>query len=344
MKFGTFHLMELPFTKTAHQVYDEHMEQIKLADDIGFNACWLTEHHFSSVPYVPDVDGEYGICPSPLAVACAVAQATTNLRIGLAIKILPLEHPLRTAEDAAVADILSGGRLDFGVGLGYRKYEFDGLSVPMEEKLARYKEALEIILGAWTTEEFSYDGEFWKVPRLTLVPRPLQQPHPPIWVASRLGTQEVVDFAVQNNYRLLSAWAPPEELRDTHQMFVDARSAMGLGDEPFDFTCVRHVFVGEDDKTAIKEGTEAVEYYFKSTALFRPIGDHERDAMIYGGPETCVDKLRQLRDETGVNHLICWMNFGGMDNKKVLRSMRLFADEVMPVLRADAEGIQTAAQ
>ena len=127
-------------------------------------------------------------------------------------------------------------------------------------------------------------------------------------------------------------------------MFVEARAAKGLGDEPFDFTCVRHVFVGEDDKTAIKEGTEAVEYYFKSTALFRPIGGHERDAMIYGGPETCVDKLRELREETGVNHLICWMNFGGMDNKKVLRSMRLFADEVMPVLRADAEAVQSAAQ
>ena len=110
MKFGTFHLMEQPFAKSEAQVYAEHIEQFKLADRLGFDSVWLTEHHFSSVPYVPDVDGEYCVCASPYAMACAVAMITKNVRIGTAVKILPLEHPLLTAEEAALADILSSRR------------------------------------------------------------------------------------------------------------------------------------------------------------------------------------------------------------------------------------------
>ena len=344
MRFGTFHLMELPNTKTAPQVYEEHLDQVKLADTIGFDVVWLTEHHYSSKPHAPDVEGEYGICPSPHVMAAAISQVTKNVRIGLAVKVLPLEHPVRTAEDAAMVDIMSGGRLDFGIGLGYRKYEFDGVGVPMEEKLERYREAMEIIRGLWTTEEFSYDGKFWKVPRMTLVPRPIQQPHPPVWVASRMGTRQVIEYAVENNYQLLSAWASHDELHNTYDKFVEGRAEKGLADEPFDFTCIRHVFVGENDAEAKRDGTEAVEYYFKSTALFRPIGEHERDNMILGGPETCIDKMRQLRDETNVNHIICWMNFGGMDNEKVTRSMRLLSEAVMPVLRADTAAASSAAQ
>ena len=138
MKFGTFHLMERPFWKSEPQVIAEHLEQMRLADELGFDAVWLTEHHFSSVPYVPDVLGEYGISASPLALACAVSQITRRVRIGTAVKVLALEHPLRTAEDAALADLLSLGRLDFGAGLGYRNYEFEGLGVPIEEKNERF--------------------------------------------------------------------------------------------------------------------------------------------------------------------------------------------------------------
>jgi alkanesulfonate monooxygenase SsuD/methylene tetrahydromethanopterin reductase-like flavin-dependent oxidoreductase (luciferase family) len=126
MKFGTFHLMERPFWKSEPQVVAEHLDQMRAADELGFDAVWLTEHHFSSVPYVPDVPGEYGISASPFALACAVSQITRRVRIGTAVKVLALEHPLRTAEDAALADLLSLGRLDFGVGFGYRQYEFDG--------------------------------------------------------------------------------------------------------------------------------------------------------------------------------------------------------------------------
>jgi alkanesulfonate monooxygenase SsuD/methylene tetrahydromethanopterin reductase-like flavin-dependent oxidoreductase (luciferase family) len=266
-------------------------------------------------------------------MACAVSQITERVRIGSAVKVLPLEHPLRTAEDAAMADILSGGRLDFGIGLGYRRYEFDGLRIPLEEKSERFFEALRIILGVWTQQEYAYEGKYWTVPRLTLVPRPLQQPHPPVWIATRLGTQEQIAFAVENDYRLLCAWAPPDQLRATHKLIVDARERRGRRDEPFDFTCIRHIFVAESDAEARRQGQAYVEYYMRSTARFRPIGDHERGEMIFGGPRTVIDRLSHLHEYTGINNVICWMNFGGLPQEMVLGSMRLFAEEVIPALR-----------
>jgi alkanesulfonate monooxygenase SsuD/methylene tetrahydromethanopterin reductase-like flavin-dependent oxidoreductase (luciferase family) len=333
MKFGTFHLMERPFWKSEPQVIAEHLDQIRLADELGFDAVWLTEHHFSSVPYVPDVLGEYGISASPLALACAVSQITRRVRIGTAVKVLALEHPLRTAEDAALADLLSLGRLDFGVGLGYRRYEFEGLGIPIAEKNERFTEALEVIIGAWTNEEFSYAGRFHQIPRLSLIPRPYQRPHPPIWIASRLGTKEIIEFTVKNRYQLLSAWAPPAELRATHDMFAAAMADQGKAGIPFDFPCIRHVFVGETDAAAQRDGEEAVEYYMKSTALFRPIGAHERAEMIFGSPATCVARIERLQRAAGVNYILCWMNFGGMPQERVLRSMRLFAHQVLPRFR-----------
>ena len=338
MRFGTFHLMEQPFTKTEAQVYDEQMTQMRLADALGFDSVWLTEHHFSSLPHAPDVPGEYCVSASPFAMACAISQTTQNIRIGSAIKVLPLEHPLRTAEDVAMADIMSKGRIDFGVGLGYRKYEFDGLGIPIEEKMERFDEALRIILGVWTTEEFSYQGKFWTVPRMTLVPRPVQKPHPPVWYATRFGTPEAIEYATKNNYRLLCAWAPRPDLKATHDSLAQARALRGLDAENFDFTCLRHVFVGESDSDAKRRGTKFVEYYMESTKFFRPIGDHEHDEMVFGGPETCIEKITSLATETGVNNLICWMNFGGLPQDMVEASMRLFSEEVIPGVRRNLGG------
>lgn len=332
MRFGTFHLMERTFDVSEQKVYDDNVEQIVWSDELGFDRVWLTEHHFSSVPYVPNVPGEYCVSASPYAMACGIARITKNVRIGSAVKVLPLEHPLRTAEDVAMADLLSKGRIEFGVGLGYRQYEFHGLRVPIEEKLSRFQEALKIIIGVWTEDEFSYKGKHWEIPRLTLVPKPVQKPYPPVWIATRLGTAEQINFAVENDYNLLCAWAARHELRATYDLMAATRRKRGQT-APFEFTCLRHVYVGETDKEAAADAGRYIEYYMNSTSLFRPIGAHERDEMIFGGPATVVAKLRSLSEATGVNNLICWMNFGGMPQDMVKRSMTLFAKEVMPKLR-----------
>jgi alkanesulfonate monooxygenase SsuD/methylene tetrahydromethanopterin reductase-like flavin-dependent oxidoreductase (luciferase family) len=335
MKFGSGHLLEGPFTKSEQQVYDEHIEQIKTSDAIGLDYVWLTEHHFSSVPYVPDVDGEYCVCASPFAMACAVAMITKNVRIGSAIKILAMDHPLRTAEDIAMADLLSHGRIDVGVGLGYRKYEFDGLGIDIEEKLERHTEALDIILKAWTEDEFSYEGKYWQFPNLRLVPKTVQKPHPPVWLASRYTPRDVVDFALNGGHKLLSAWQAVDELRASYDMVLEAQAEAGIT-ERMDFGCIRHVYVAESDAEADKVAPDAIEYYLNSTKQFRPVGDHERGQMIFGGPETCVQKIAELQDAAQINTLLSWMNFGDLKQETILRSMKLFAEEVVPAFREDA--------
>ena len=340
MKFGSFHLMEGPFTKTEKQVYDDTIEQIKTSDQIGLDYVWLTEHHFSSVPYVPDVDGEYCICASPFAMACAVAMVTKNVRIGSAIKILALDHPLRTAEEVAMADLLSNGRIDFGVGLGYRKYEFDGFRIDIEEKLPRYQEALDIILKAWSGEEFSFKGKYWDIPNVRLVPLPLQKPHPPVWLASRYTPRDVVDFALGGGFKLLSAWQSAEQLRTSYTMLEEAQAEKGVT-ERVDFGCIRHIYVADSDAEAQKVAPEQIDYYLKSTRQFRPVGDHERGQMIFGGPETCIQKIKELEEHARVNTLLCWMNFGELSQEQILRSMKLFASEVVPALR-DGSATQAA--
>jgi alkanesulfonate monooxygenase SsuD/methylene tetrahydromethanopterin reductase-like flavin-dependent oxidoreductase (luciferase family) len=268
-------------------------------------------------------------------MACAVAMITKNVRIGSGIKILAMDHPLRTAEDIAMADLLSHGRIDVGVGLGYRKYEFDGLGVGIEEKLERHTEALDIILKAWTEEEFSYDGKYWQFPNLRLVPMPVQKPHPPVWLASRYTPRDVVDFALNGGHKLLSAWQAADELRASYDMVLEAQAEAGIT-ERMDFGCIRHVYVAESDAEADKVAPDAIEYYLNSTKQFRPVGDHERGQMIFGGPETCVQKIAELQDAAQINTLLSWMNFGDLKQETILRSMKLFAEEVVPAFREDA--------
>src|SRR5205823_3797210 len=145
-----------------------------LADTLGFDVAWLAEVHFG---------GAFSLLSNPLMIVPAIAQRTPRIRIGTAVTLLPLHHPLSMAEQAATADLLSGGRLEFGVGRGSIASQFHGFRVPVAENRARFDECLEIIRLAWTRERFSYRGAFYDIEELAVAPRPLQRPHPPIRVA-----------------------------------------------------------------------------------------------------------------------------------------------------------------
>ena len=153
--------------------FDDLMEQIELADRLGFETAWLTEHHFSG----------YGRPSVPALAGHAIAR-TEQIRIGNAVAVLPLHHPLQVAEDWATLDHLAKGRLDLGVGRGSQPTEFTGFGISLDQARERFDEALEIIRLAWTKDSFAYDGEFWSFPELSLKPKPYQDPHPPIWQAA----------------------------------------------------------------------------------------------------------------------------------------------------------------
>ena len=174
--------------------YHETLEQIVYADELGFDTAWLAELHFNR---------PFSIMPAPLIVAAALAQRTTRIRLGTAVALLPLQHPLRTAEDAATVDILSQGRLEFGVGRGTIALHFQGFNVSRDESRERFEEALTILEQAWTQETCRFDGKYFQVPDTAVVPKPLQKPHPPLRIAA--NSPETAGFSGERGYPVFVA-------------------------------------------------------------------------------------------------------------------------------------------
>src|SRR5262249_48348047 len=194
MKFGLFY--QLPCAPTQNEVtrYHETIEQIVYADELGFDTAWLAELHFNR---------PFSIMPSPLILATAIAQRTKRIRLGTAVALLSLQHPLRAAEDAATVDILSQGRLEFGVGRGTIPLHFQGFNISRDESRERFEEALTIIEQAWTQETCAFDGKYFHVPETAVVPKPWQKPHPPLRIAA--NSPETAAFAGEHGYPVFVA-------------------------------------------------------------------------------------------------------------------------------------------
>ena len=175
MQFGTFLLLQSPSGRPSQEVFGRGVEIAQTADELGFDSIWCAEHHFST----------YGYLSRPLMMANHIAAKTKQIRVGSAVVVLPLHHPLVVAEEIATADILSGGRLDVGLGRGYQPYEFQRLGHNLDESRARFEEAVDILMLAFQGEPFSYDGEFYQFDETSIFPTPIQDPHPPIYVVGQ---------------------------------------------------------------------------------------------------------------------------------------------------------------
>ena len=220
LRFGLWYAFRNPpeWQVSFRDLYAEVLEQIAWAETIGYDDVWLTEHHF--------VDD--GHAPSPLVQAAAVAARTKTIRIGTAVLLLPLYHPVRVAEDAATVDVLSGGRFELGVGIGYRVEEFTGLGISRKERGGRMDEGLEIIRRLWDGETVTFRGRYFQIEGARLSPMPVQKPRPPIWVggfgpaavkrAARLGdgymgTADTGELAAAYRAELRAAGKDPEQAR-----------------------------------------------------------------------------------------------------------------------------------
>ena len=194
MRFETFHLMSTPEMESGADVYRDTMDQIRLADAAGFETSWFAEHHFSN----------YGFCPNPFLPIVKAAAITERIRFGQAITVLPIWHPVRLVEDINVTDILCEGRLNFG--RGYQPAEFAALGASLDESRGRFDEAVELMTKAWLEEDFTHHGTHWTVPDpLTILPKPVQQPHPPLFIAATSPTTYVK--AAKEGYGVLSSGA-----------------------------------------------------------------------------------------------------------------------------------------
>jgi len=192
MKFGQFFLLEKYPGRSASEVYRDSLEQVQRADELGYHTAWLAEHRFSP----------YGILPDCIVFGAAIAATTERIRIGQAVMVLPFHHPINLAEQIAMLDVMSNGRVDLGVGRGYQAQEYRAFDMDMDESRARFEECLEIMKGLWTTDNFSYHGKFFNVVNATLEPKPVQKPYPRIHMAV-MRTPSSFEFALENDYSFL---------------------------------------------------------------------------------------------------------------------------------------------
>jgi luciferase family oxidoreductase group 1 len=338
MHFGTFLLMQSPSASPSEEVYARAVEQAQAAEDLGFRNVWLAEHHFST----------YGYLGRPVQLATYIAAKTTRLRVGTAVIVVPLHHPLVIAEEIAMLDLLAGGRADIGLGRGYQYYEFERLGLDLNTARARWDESIDIILLALEGRPFSYEGRHFQIPETTVFPRPIQRPHPPIWVTAQ--SPESVEATVRRGFHLLTGGfgVPVERMAEFRKLFDELVSSVRPDCVP-DVGVQRAVYVTDSEADA-REAAEQARWNMRVTLSLRnhyervsdghavPVPAPEEPStddlldrfLVIGTPETVVRQIRRLQDAVGINHFNCSFWFGDLDQARVLRSMRLFADEVMP--------------
>jgi alkanesulfonate monooxygenase SsuD/methylene tetrahydromethanopterin reductase-like flavin-dependent oxidoreductase (luciferase family) len=341
MEFGTFLLMQSPSADTSASQYERGVEITQAAEDLGFANMWLAEHHFST----------YGYLSRPLTFALHLANRARRIRVGTAVIVVPLHHPLVIAEEIATVDLLSGGRLDVGLGRGYQRYEFERLGQRLDESRDRWEEAVDIILLGLSGRPFRYDGRYFTIEETTVFPQCLQQPHPPIWVTAQ--SPESVQATVKRGFHLVSGGfgVPLERLRDFRRVFDD-QVARTPPVQPIHVGTQRPVYVADNEADAraaaeharwnmrvtlsLRNNYERVEH---GHALAVPF-DNEPSTedilekfSVIGTPETCIEQIRRLHDAMRIDHFNASFWFGDLTQPQVLRSMRLFAEEVMPAFQ-----------
>jgi alkanesulfonate monooxygenase SsuD/methylene tetrahydromethanopterin reductase-like flavin-dependent oxidoreductase (luciferase family) len=350
VKFGLFYQLPCAPEQSEAVRYRETVEQVIHADEIGFDTAWLAELHF----FQP-----FSIMPAPLIVATAIAQRTRRIRLGTGVSLLPFHHPLRLAAEAATVDILSDGRLDLGVGRGTIAVHFQGFSVSREESRARFEESLEIIQQAWTTESFSYNGKYYRVPETSVVPKPLQKPHPPIRVAA--NSPETAAFAGLRGYDILAA-SPINPMPGFFDHIKSYRAALTDAGRQAEKRDVAALFFTNTSESIARSRTEyehSIMHYFRTIGEQALRGDRSQydgsyaylkqvrervanlswetvaDTMaIFGSPEQCIARIEEIYRGAHINQLVCWFNPGGrIPHRDVIAAMDRFAAKVIPAVR-----------
>lgn len=349
MKFGLHYQLPCYGAQSPVQRYRDTLEQSVHAEALGFESVWPVEQHFNA---------DLSITPAPLLLLAALAERTSTLRLGIAIVLLPLSHPIRIAEEIATLDVLSNGRVEFGVGRGAIPTHFSGFGVPLAESRERFDEALEVIVQAWTSNSVTHHGRFFKLDDICVVPKPVQQPHPPIRTAA--NSVETLEYMGRRGYPVFVATPtnPFPRLRKTLPVYRQARMEAGHPDNGGeDVTLALPVFV-HDSRAEIRRLMEpSINHYLQTVAgIYRTAVERSETTAaqvperverfgrmsweqacesiaVFDTPQACLERLHNIRDEFNVGRIICWFNIGGMvPHTEVLRSMELFAGQVMPHL------------
>ncbi len=345
MKFDIFYQLPQADSQRSADRYRDLIAQAVAADRLGFETVWLAEVHFAP---------HFSVMPAPMMLHAAIAARTDRIRLGLAVNLMPLHHPMRLAEETAMLDVLSGGRVEFGAGRGAFPLNYRGYGVPMAESRGLFEEGLEFIRAAWTQDRVTFHGKHFNVDQIQVVPKPLQKPHPPIRIAA--NSPDTFTFAGANGYPIFAGGPvnPFPVLADRLAIYDRALNEAKRARPDDWFAGLLMVFAGRD-RAAVRATLEpSLRNYFNSVAeIVEPEtlapGHQEEFAKVrsrlltmkyeqadslmgaFGDTEYIADRIAELKERFGFTRLVCWFETGGLaGHENILDSMRLFAEHVMP--------------
>ncbi len=324
-----------PWQRRPPELYRAILDQIRRAEELGYDNVWLTEHHFT--------DDDYN--PSLLPTAAAVAAVTSRIRIGTFVLLLPFQHPARLAEDATCVDILSNGRFDLGVGQGYSAEEFEAFCMPRSERSARLAEGVDLVLRLWREKSVSFEGKFTRVKNMRLSPRPVQRPHPPLWIGAR--AEKAVRRAARVGCHLMATIGP-----DPAPWYVDELEKCGRDPKDFSIAQLRMVYVAPTEDQAWEDTAPHIHsmmgFYGR---ILAEANDAEGDKSVWtikrpeeirhssfgeaamiGTPDQVARKLERFKKEFRCTHLVMSTQLPGMDPRKGTAALEFFAKELLPSL------------
>ncbi len=351
MRFGIYTEIQTPPGKPYDQMLWEIMLQIEHADAVGFDVYSTIDHHFFQ---------KFSISANPLAMFAAAAQRTRRIRFRTALHTLPLENPLRLAGQIAEVDILTNGRLECGLGRGHA-WLYDPCNIALEESRPRYDEAIEILIRAWTQERFSFEGQFYKVKDVSVVPKPIQKPHPRLFTG---GTSDITyQMAGERGWGIFVPPRLPWSVLEA-PLNIYKKACAVSGHAP-DIVYIRPVYLDEDERQIRCEVEEALHNFlaFNASPVYSLHSEEkkaelrakgygfyasgalesleqltyeqivEQEIGFIGTPEKVIAQVKGLQAKGGIGELAIVSNFGGLAHWKSIKTQELFARQVMPAVR-----------
>jgi probable F420-dependent oxidoreductase len=314
------------------RLVDEMVAEAQQAERCGFDSFFVTEHHQDPSGYLP----------SPLPLLAALAARTSTIRLGTGIAILPLYHPVRLAEDCAVVDLISKGRLILGVGQGYQEGDFAAYGLRVSDRVSLFEEGIEIIKRAWTEDKLSFAGKRYTLSNVSVTPKPVQKPRPPIWIAA-VGDEAMKRAGRVGDALLADSFQLPARLKRRVELYRQTAESRGNRAQVVLF---REGFVAKTRDEAVQEYEAAVlsthRYYWRHGSYYQDIQKEEDldlkriglDRLILGSPGDCVERVRAWNSEIGADYfLIRFKHPAGPTHAKVMEALRLFGEEVIPKFR-----------
>ena len=310
MKLGVLQFFSWPERRVdLATVYARALERIEIMDRTGYDAVWLAEHHFSG----------FSVCPSVHMMGTLAAARAQRLRIGTAVSLAPFYHPLRLAEEVALLDVLSGGRVNWGAGRGFARVEFTAFGVPPEESTSRFRETVEIVLRAWTDEKLKFIGQHFHFEDVEVLPKPAQQPHPPVWMAA--SSEGAIDWAAARGFSILmDPHSSGSEIGVKRRHYAEKLAASGFSEVGRDIPIARLVAIADDAGKAVDVARSGAEWIVNSylgarhrpviqgsftPAGIDPIQRYLDEVILHGTPDKVGDEILRLREEIGLDYLLC---------------------------------------